>query len=288
MKADTIVSSRLNTKDLYRGETRKSVRTRKNWHDRDRLSWQNESDDLTPTNNTFVRAAIFNTKENNPDRYTTIAERSDYYDVMDALTEVGVLPNKIRFFGAASQVTHSNNVGCIERQIGKMLHSEAAIALLHGINQILFEVNMKMARRLLRNGTIIDPKNPLSTQPIAAIHFDLNMVEMEQGILEDYLRAQLARMPKEEGEKAIRDINRDLNFSGAIGTILKFIANPQPMKWAKEALDVEKLDFLQRKHREAIGKAIVVSLHHTTFEEYKTHIVCGVIPPERLSECYRL
>jgi hypothetical protein len=263
-----------------------NLRIEKNWCDRDRFFWQDEIENLTHTQNTFIRAAIANTKGYYPDRYQTIAERSDYYAAIDAFSRVGILPRKIRFFGAASQVTNAKNVGCIEKTVGKVLHSEAAIVLLREINHKLFEVNMEIARTLLSVNRIIDPKNPTSTQPIAAIHFDLNMVEFEQSILESYLQTKFDCMSQTEREKALRDCNRDLNFSGAIGAILKLIADSQPMQWAKNALGVEKLDFLTRKHREAIGKAIVLSLHQNTFQDYKIHIRSGIIPTEKLSEYY--
>lgn len=275
MKADTIALPTAKHKQDP------DLKTQKNWRDRDRFSWHAELDNLAQTNNTFVRAAISNTREHHPERYTTIAERSSYYATIDALATTGILPGKIRFFGAASQVTNARNVGCIERQIGKILHSPAAIALLHDINEILFDANMKVVRKLLKADAIPDPKNLLFIHPISAIHFDLNMVELEQRILEEYLQVKLNEMPAEEKEKAIKDFNRDLNFAGAIGAVLKFIADTQPMQWAKEALAVEKLDFLRQKHREAIGKAIVLSLHKTPFEEYKTHIIQGIIPKER-------
>ncbi|MBP0021694.1 MAG: hypothetical protein J7647_29580 [Cyanobacteria bacterium SBLK] len=281
MKAKTIAFP------ITKAQQNPNLRIQKNWCDRDRFSWHAELENLAQTNNTFVRAAISNTREHHPERYTTIAERSAYYAAIDALAATGVLPGKIRFFGAASQVTNLRNVGCIERQIGKILHSRAAIALLHNINKVLFEANMKMAGRLLAASAIIDPKNSVTIESISAIHFDLNMIEFEQSILDKYLQETLDKLPPEEGKRAIKDLNRDLNFAGAIGTILQFIVDTQPMQWAKEALAADKLNFLDRKHREAIGKAIVLSLHQTPFQEYKAHIMQGIIPPERLPEFYR-
>ena len=74
--------------------------------------------------------------------------------MIDALAAEGILPKKIRFFGATAKVTGRNSVGSIEGLIGGGLHSKEAIQILKDVNKILFESNMKVISRLMNNGSI--------------------------------------------------------------------------------------------------------------------------------------
>jgi hypothetical protein len=127
-------------------------RTDKDWYAADMLHWAREIDNLANTKNTFVTAAIYNTKNNHPEEYTTIAQRSAYYDVIDALAEADILPKNVRFFGAASIVTGRNSVGSIEGLVGWSLHSKEAIQILEDVNKILFESNMRVINKLMSSG----------------------------------------------------------------------------------------------------------------------------------------
>jgi len=264
-------------------------RTEKDWYEDDMLHWAREIDNLPNTKNTFVRAAIFNTQNNYPEEYTTIAQRSAYYDVIDALAATGMLPKKIRFFGAASQVTGKNSVGSIEGAIGWSLHSKEAIKILKDVNEILLQSNMKVINKLMSTkGKPTDPRNPNSNDPISAIQFDLNMVQVEQGSVENYLNKELNKIPDKARTEAIKDINDDLNFKGFWRTLGEYtLADAKPIDWAKKALGIDKLDFMHRTHREAIGKALVLSLHKNTLDEYLRYMKDGIVPSDKLPEDYR-
>jgi len=44
---------------------------------------------------------------------------------------------------------------------------------------------------------------------------------------------------------------------------------------------------MQRSHREAIGKALVLSLHKNTLKEYLSYMKDGTLPKDKLPEDYR-
>ena len=260
-----------------------------NWYEYDMLHWARDIDKLGTTRNSFVKAAIYNTKNGNSSEYATIAQRSAYYDVIDALAESGILPNRIRFFGAAAKVTGKTSIGSVDGLIGWSLHSEEAIRLLKKINRILFESNMKVVKKLMANqNAITDPRSSNPNQSISALQFDLKMVEMEQGIVEEKLAILLAKIPDGEREEAITDINDDLNLKGFWRTLGEItVADTQPLEWAKKISGVPELDFLNRDHREAIGKASVLFLHKCTQQDYRNYMQSGVLPQDNLPEDYR-
>ncbi len=258
--------------------------TEKDWFANDMNRWGADIGKLSSTTSTFVKAAIFNTQNNNPEEYVTIAERSAYYDVIDALAAEGILPKKVRFFGAAAKVTNRNSVGSIEGLVGWSLHSKEALQILKDVNKILFDSNIKVINRLMSRGKPTDPKQPDSTAALSPMQFDLNMVDVEQGIVETYLKGKTAGL----SDEAIKDINDDLNFKGLIRTIGEHtVASPQPLAWAKEALGKDTLDFMQKADRVAIGKALVFFLHANTLDEYKSYIKSNATPVDHLKDDYR-
>ena len=260
-------------------------RTDRDWLERDMNHWALEIGNLSKSANTFVRSVIYNTQNNLPDEYVTIAQRSAYYDVIDALAAEGFIPKKIRFFGAAAKVTGKNGVGSVEAPIGWALHSQEAIQILTDVNRILFESNIKIINRLMgAKGQPFDPRSNSPEKSVSPIQFDLNMVEVEQAIVESYLKEKTGKISAE----ALADINDDLNFRGLWRTLGEYIAvDTQPMQWAKKALGKAKLNFMQMSDRIAIGKALVLSLHSCTVEEYMLCIKTGAIPADRLREHYR-
>ncbi len=273
----------INKKSIFPGQTR----TEKDWYIQDMISWRSEIGNLPRTKNTFVRSAIYNTKNNFSDEYTSISERSIYYNVIDALGLEGIIPKKVRFFGGAAKVTNPFGVGSIEKKnpIGWSIHSKEAIQILTEINKILFESNMKVIKKLMSSsGKPTDPRDTNSTEAISAMKFDLNMVEMEQGIIQSYLKEKTGKI----SAQAIKDINDDLNFQGFWRTLGELtVAGTQPIKWAKKSLGKDKLDFMQIDDRVAIGKALVFSLHSNTLDEYLLYMKNGVVPVDRLQEDYR-
>ncbi len=258
--------------------------TEKDWFADDMNRWGTDIGRLATTTNTFVKAAIFNTKNNNPEEYVTIAQRSAYYDVIDALAAEGILPKKVRFFGAAAKVTNRNSVGSIEGAIGWSLHSKEALQVLKDVNKLLFDSNIKIINRLISQGKPTDPKDPTSTAALSPMQFDLNMVDVEQGIVETYLKGKTASL----SDEAIKDINDDLNFKGLIRTLGQYtVASTQALDWAKAALGKDTLDFMQKGDRVAIGKALVFFLHANTLDEYKSFVKSGTTPVDHLKEDYR-
>lgn len=273
----------INKKSIFPGQTC----TEKDWYIQDMMLWRNEIGNLSKTKNTFVRSAIYNTKNNFSDEYESILERSSYYNVIDALGQEEIIPKKVRFFGATAKVTDIFGVGSIERKnlIGWGIHSEEAIQILKEINKILFESNMKVIKKLMNSsGKPTDPRDTNSTEAISAMKFDLNMVEMEQGIVQSYLKEKTGKI----SAQAIKDINDDLNFKGFWRTLGQYTAvNTQPIEWAKKSLGKDKLDFMQIDDRVAIGKALVFSLHSNTLDEYLLYMKNRVVPVDSLQENYR-
>ncbi|BAZ34065.1 hypothetical protein NIES4074_65790 (plasmid) [Cylindrospermum sp. NIES-4074] len=260
---------------------RKIALTDKDWNAFDRHTWKSNIGKLANTKNTFVKAAIFNTKNHHPEEYATIEERSDYYGVIDSLAQEGGagLPKGVRFFGAASQVTNEYGVGAIEGVVGGALHSQEAIKILQEVNKILLDSNMRVISNLMSRGKPTDPLNPASIDEISPLMFDLKMVSLEQGTVENYLQTELDKIPKDKKNQAIKDINDDLNFKGFWRTIAEHtVASTQPIEWAKKALGASTLNFMIRTHREAIGKALIFSLHNFTQEQYTNYIKSGIVP----------
>jgi len=74
---------------------------------------------------------------------------------------------------------------------------------------------------------------------------------------------------KKISEEAKKDINDDLNFKGVVRTLGEHtIVATEPFEWAKQAAQATELDFLQKSHRIAIGKALVHQLHGKSLVDY--------------------
>jgi hypothetical protein len=252
------------------------------WTEDDQMNWRRDSFD-PQTTNTFILAANYNTKNKRPDEYKTIDERSEYYALMqgEAGTQGGAV-GQTRFFGAAQIVTDAGHegVGVIEAPAGWALHSADAIAVLKEVNRLSLEANIKVINNLINvNKASTNPADPASSAPISALQFDLDMVEKEQSIIEDYLVANKAKI----SDKAIKDINDDLNFKGFWRTLAQHtVVDTLTFDWAKNALDGGQLDFMVKAHRVAIGRALVCHLHGDSQDEYLALMKTGVLPPEHV------
>ena len=249
------------------------------WLQDDITNWRRDLYFKIP--NTFNDAAIYNTKANHPDEYKTIFERSEYYFLINALTQrAGGAIGNVRFFGAAGIVTSADGVGAIEAPAGWALHSAEAIRILSDVNKILFAANMRIINKLeYLKKEPTDPRKGGTEDKIEAMQFDLDMVEMEQGTVEGYLAQHKATMSAE----AIKDINDDLNFKGFWRTMGEHTyLDTLTFEWAKKALGVGTLDFLTLAHRVAIGKALVFHLHQATQAEYIAYMQKGAAPTEHL------
>ncbi len=236
----------------------------KDWLSMDREMWRSDVRNNN-SHNSFIKAAIYNTQHLLPDEYGSIAERSAYYGVMHALIQNKNGTKGVDFFDAAQRVTDSNEVGAIEGPIGWSLHSKEALKVLTDVNKKLLVENMQVIRRLLyERGRPTNPKDAGSDTTLSARAFDLQMVEKEQGVVEDYLKSHANEISAGD----IKDLNDDLNFNGFVrfaGELLGQVGDTTPIQWAKEALGVKELNFRQRNHREAIGKALVFLLHKDEF-----------------------
>lgn len=96
------------------------------------------------------------------------------------------------------------------------------------------------------------------------------MVDFEQGNVQSLLQEYQRQKPKDYAT-ALPQINDDINFNGIIrqiGKTVPFMANSQPMDWAKAALDVKQLDFTKLDHRIAIGKALMFAKHGKSQEQF--------------------
>lgn len=253
------------------------------WTEDDQMNWRRDSFD-PQTTNSFILAARYNTKNQRPDEYKTINERSEYYTLMqvDAGKKGGAV-GQTQFFGAAGIVTDAGHdgIGVIEAPAGWALHSPDAIAVLKEVNRLLFEANMKVINNLQNvKKTPTNPADPTSSTPISAMQFDLAMVEKEQSLVEDYLVANKAKI----SDAAIKDINDDLNFKGFWRTMAQHtVVDTLTFDWAKKALGVGKLDFTVKAHRVAIGRALVCHLHGDSYDEYAAFMNTGALPPEHVT-----
>ena len=222
---------------------------------------------------TFTDSARYNTEHDLPNEYETIDQRNAYYAVMNLLTQQQQGTKGVLFFEAARRVTGINAVGAVDHDIGWALHSDEAIKVLHEVNAILLAANMRIINRLLnQQHKPTDPRNLASDAAIDTLQFDLDMVEMEQGKVQGYLDERKGKI----SDKARKDINDDLNFKGIFRTLAQHtIAESQSFEWAKQALGVSDLDFMQHPHRVAIGKALVHILHGKTLEQFKAYWSSG-------------
>jgi len=235
------------------------------WFEEDQVNWRRDVGNWPNTANTFVNAAVYNTKNNLPGEYQTIFERSEYYGVINALLYQDAATKDVRFFAAASKVTSSEGVGAVEAPAGGALHSPEAITVLTEVNKILFEANMKIINKLIGGHQPTDPRNPAATTPITPMAFDLDMVETEQGLVETYLKG------KTISTQAKRDINDDLNLKGVVRTVGGLTLDTKSFDWARVVLSVKELDFMIKDHRVAIGKALVFIFHGRTLDDYKKY-----------------
>jgi hypothetical protein len=243
------------------------------WREQDQVVWRRDVGSWPNTNNTFIKAAVFNTKNNRPDEYQSIFERSEYYGVINALLQQDAKTKDVEFFGAASRVTSGGGIGAIEAPAGEALHSADTIRVLADINKLLFAANMKIINKLVNDQKKpTDPRDSRSTDEITAMNFDLDMVETEQGLVETYLTTHVI------SDQAKQEINDDLNFRGILRSIGEILTDTTSFDWAKAALAVDQLDFMMKSHRVAVGKALVFYLHGKSLDDFKKYMAGGPVP----------
>ena len=227
--------------------------------------------------NTFVKAARYNTENNLPGEYKTIFLRSEYYAVIDALLQQSTATKDIRFFAAASKVTSDTGLGAIEGDnlFLPLAHRDPETEkILRDVNVLLFSANIKIANRLLNLlKAPTDPRAPSSGVVIAPMDFDLNMVEAEQAIVSTYL----AGHSREITPKARIEINNDLNLTGFFPTIARLTgADDSGLQWARKGEGVETLNFFVQRDRVAVGKALIFQFHSRSLDDYEKYISSGI------------
>ena len=257
------------------------------WKYSDRIIWNDTPGGVAGRpDNTFIKAAVYNTKALDPSQYATIGQRSNYYEVMSNIIQQNPACKDVKFFDAAAQVTNARSVGAVEHFWGSgfgsgplALRGPQAKSIYTDVNAELFTANMGVINSLLyRTKVPTSPLVPGSTTPISATAFDLEMVEKEQGIVETHLAKYKATF----SPKTIAEINRDLNYKGVYRTIGEItfwpLGDAKASYWAKAALGVGDLDFFNQTHRIAIGKAKVFGLHGLTEKDYAAHIHSATTP----------
>lgn len=250
------------------------------WTLGDRLEMQLQG---PSADNRFVQAAKHNTLNDRPDAYTSIAQRHAYYDAVQWLLQhdpqfQGTGLEGSRFFGAAAEVTNWQGIGGMEYgedALGGLSGVSPFAGLLgdrltanlrrviHLTNRRLHEMNLRIMRRAMRSGGLVDPQQAQDA-PVDAFHFDLRMVETEQREVGQVLEEH--PLSDAEAEALNLALNSGLQYGGEV---------PRHMRWAQEATGVEALDFRDIQHRMAIGRAMVHIAHQRSKEQFLEFIRSG-------------
>ena len=250
----------------------RNTRNPQDWYMSDRMGWQRASVGgtiaLLSGSNTFIQACIYNTQNLRPQEYQNVEQRHNYYDLISYVIEhdpnTPAAARGVRFFHATTLVTGSPGIGTVDSPLGAMLLQQETRVILREVNEDLFGANMAIIRNLLLNWR--EPRSPSHpTGAVSAFEFDLQMVEYEQGRVENYIQRNQARFTS----GVVTDINDTLDPNG-FGQ--SFNPSQQNFQWAMQSLGVSRLDFTQREHRIAIGIAAVHLFHRKTLQEYLTHM----------------
>jgi hypothetical protein len=242
------------------------------WFTTDRNKWEREAekDNFSfhdGSDNSFINAAYNNTKEVQADAYINIDQRQDYYELVGfIIANDSKIPPSIgesKFFEAASIVTDWQGVGFTETLPGKMLFSDATNNTLSEINEDLFESNMQVINKMLFEWEKPYHPNPnYSSVTLSGFDFDLNMIEYEQNIIENYFVQNPTSLTPTVTEEINGSLNPGVSSIGYNGIQLS------AFEWAKEASGVNSLDFTNYNQRVAIGKAMIFQLHNKTLNDY--------------------
>lgn len=230
------------------------------------------------TKNSFCNACLAITKERRPTEFDMVRQRNAYYDFISYIMEFSNLPHQkakqIKFFHATTVVTTWNALGAIEGLVGNLMLSNETIAVLKDVNALLLGENMYVIYCLLFTKESNIPfefvnNNPCVVHPkeISCFEFDLQMVRFEQSIVRDYILNH-----KSVFTNTVTDeINGTLNLS-----TLKSILKPNSLAdiaiaMAKSGLKLTDLDFLNYRHRTAIGFA-AVHIFQRKIDEYSDYL----------------
>ncbi|WP_138990056.1 hypothetical protein [Larkinella sp. C7] len=203
------------------------------WYIQDRINCQ----ETGSCDNSFGKAAIYNTNRSNYRLYRPIDQISAYYNW--AALEVQK-KSSVRFFHAARDVTGWLGVrGAFTVPLASGL-SEAGRKSLADVNVILLEKNMPIINQILTSGSSNIAQGN-------GIIWDFNYVLIEQRALTQYLFNN-NYLPKAD----IYQINENFKDYEPF--------NPH-FKLAKFLVNTARLDYQIEKHRFAIGRSLVFLRH---------------------------
>lgn len=238
------------------------------WYDLHRQEWQwasrHGTEPQLSVNNTFMRAAWYNTINLRPHEYRTVNERHNYYDLISYVIEkdrgTPSAIRDVRFFHAATSVTGSPGIGSVDTPIGLAKLGADTRQILRDVNVELFALNMGVIRNLL--STWKEPRDPQSpTGRMNVFDFDIRMVETEQALVEDYIGRNKERFTT----SVVQEINDSMDPS-VFGQYFNF--SRTAFEWAIKALGMPRLDFTVRDHRQAVGFASVHIFHRRSEQDY--------------------
>lgn len=263
-----------------------SLRGQQDWHEVDRVDYYRASNGGLPVNpnNSFFKASLYNTQNYLPEEYDIIWLRHVYYDWVSYLLKYPMDKtwNKvkdIRFFDAVNITTgvwglssapalqQGTVTSALSGTFGGPQLSSDTVTVITAINQMLFKENMIVIKNLffdikfpfiIPQGCFVSVQKPIE---MSALNFDLQMVEFEQRAVATYINLNQSLFTA----KVVKEVNNLMNYvPPAIGTFLVKEGIPR----AKKLLNVSYLNFMEYKHREAIGKAMVFFLHRKSEAEF--------------------
>jgi len=216
--------------------------------------------------NTFIQAAAANTLAGKSDEYANIRERQAYYDWVSLAVEADPVLSKglgdVRFFHATAMITSRGFLGWVETPLSKsglpaVTVSQPTRDLVADINKKLFKANVDVLSNLLYRWK--EPRSPSDKNAVArvsALEFDMQMVELEQGLVESVITA------KGISKEAIDGLNDVLKSAITLNPGMRR-ANAMA-----EAAGVKPPDFRNIAWRKAIGRAMVYDFHGMSVNDY--------------------
>lgn len=270
-----------------------AIRSPNDWAVEDRESYLDASKSLQTLDalkawvqdhgsNTFIKAAIVNTRDLKPKEYRTIRERNAYYDYISFLIEgqnfVPVGNREVKFFHAAASVTVRLELGVTESTAFRFIEDHfpavarffgitpEAVKLVSDINGELFPKNMRIIRDLVFNWQVpLDPRAVSPHEPMPTLDFDLAMVEFEQLTVQAFINRNAVP------NRVLSDVNRMMGY----GLSLNLVKQVRP--WLTAA-GFKPLDFANYRWRVAVGRALVFLFHKKDSTEYLNYMKAH--PPE--------
>ena len=229
--------------------------------------------------NSFGKAALENTRIGRPFEYTDIRQRHSYYDLMSFILEysspTALNSSEVRFFHATTSITAQAEVGMVEAYSASKLESifpqiarewgirAETLEFLRKINQVLFEKNMLVMHDIFYEWQFLkDPRVATPKDRIAALDFDLAMVDLEQNTVQDFINSTSTP------NRTLSDVNRMIDHN-VIFPRLTTVGATKP--WLRNA-GYRKDDFSSFSWRVAVGRALVFRFHKLTEADYLAYM----------------